>query len=138
MPIEAGAPVRHSRQHPSLGEQADMAPWAGAWPLRTQKALCPAACPGCASEPCAGLRRNPSGLSVFIETHGDKRFHSKSFHPRFLLLSASPVRLELGMLSCVFRASSSSTASLFLFCSNLLVFRLPQQGGRAPQVSVKH
>lgn len=91
-----------------------------------------------ATQPSIGLCRNPSGLNVFIEMHGDKRFHSKSFHPHFLLLSASPVRSELGMLSCVFRASSSSTASLFLFCSNLLVFRLPQRGGRAPQVSVKH
>lgn len=81
-----------------------------------------------AVQPRAGLGVNTSGLKIFLEMHGDKRFHSKSFHPHFILLSASPVRWELGVLSCVFRASSSSTASLFLFCSNLLVFRLPPAG----------
>lgn len=106
-------------------------------PSRTQLALSRAAGPSCALQPSTGLCRNTFGLNVFLKMHGDRRFHSKSFHPCFLLLSMSPVCLELSVLSCVFRASSSSMASLFLFCFNLFVFRPPHQGEKTPEVSVK-
>lgn len=135
MPVGAGAPVGSCRQA-AMGSSLTWLPTkAGPW--RTQLALCRAASPSCALRPSTGLCRNTSGLSVFLETHGDKRFHSKSFLPCFLLLSMSPVRSELSMLSCVFRASSSSVASLFLLCSGLLIFRPPQQSENTPEVSVK-
>lgn len=118
-----------------------MAPWAKAWPLVNTKGFmwsCMLWLYLWAVQPRTGLCLNTSGLDIFLEMHGDKRFHSTSFHPHFTLLFASLVCWELSMLSSVFRASSSSMAALFLFCSNLLVFRLPQQGGKDPQVSVKY
>lgn len=139
MPVEAGALIRSSRQHPS-GRQKDMAPRARDWPLINTKGFmltCMHWLYLWAGQSHSPLHVHSSGLGIFLEMQENKGFHSKSFHPHFTLLFASLVHWELSMLSCVFRASSSSMASLFLFCSSLLVFRLPRQGGKTPQVSVK-